>query len=147
MHTLIAIVAATSTTTKSSGKSSSSTFTLLIIVAVFAGVYLFFIRPRQQKLRQQQSATRQLSVGDPVVTAGGIYGHVVALDADVAEIEVANGVVLTVLRRAVNPRPVTTPTEPVDEEWPADPDRPGNPERRFDAGDDEPPGDHPDQHP
>jgi preprotein translocase subunit YajC len=143
MHTLIAIVAATTPTTKPAGKSSSSTFTLVIIVAVFAGVYLFFIRPRQQKLRQQQSATRQLSVGDPVVTAGGIYGHVVALDADVAEIEVANGVVLTVLRRAVNPRPVTTPAEPVDEEWDADQDRPG----RSDAGDDEPPGDHPDQHP
>jgi hypothetical protein len=98
-------------------------------------------------LRQQQSTKRELSIGDEVVTAGGIYGRVVALDADVVEIEVASGVVLTVLRRAVNPRPATTPTQPVDDEWPGDEERPGDSSRSLDAGDDEPPGDHPDQHP
>ena len=106
MHTPLHILAATtSTTTKSSQKTSGSTYTLLFIVVIFAAVYLLFIRPRQQKLRQQQTATRQLSVGDQIVTAGGIYGRVVALDADVAEVEVAPGVIMTLLRRAVSLRP------------------------------------------
>jgi preprotein translocase subunit YajC len=137
MPVLLTIVAATTTTTKSSGKSSSSTVTLVIIVVLFAAVYLLFLRPRQQRMRQQQSSARELSIGDSVVTAGGIYGQVVALDAEVVEIEVASGVVLTVLRWAVNPRPATTPTPPVDDEWPGADGPPG----------DGAPGDHPDQQP
>ena len=144
MHAILHILAATtSTTTKGSGKSSSSTYTLLFIVVIFAAVYLLFIRPRQQKMRQQQRTTKQLAVGDEVVSAGGIYGRLVAIDTDVAEVEVAPGVVLTFLRRAVNPRPDAAPAgpvEPIDEDWPHG--RGG----AADAGDDESPGDPPDQY-
>jgi preprotein translocase subunit YajC len=117
---------------------------LLFIVVIFGAVYMLFIRPRQQRMRQQQTVGRQLSVGDPVVTAGGIHGRLVAMDADVAEVEVAPGVVLTFLRRAVNPRPdapaATTP-EPADEEWPVERGR------AAESGDEEPPGDKPNPHP
>ena len=46
-----------------------------------------------------------MAVGDAVMSAGGIYGTVVALDADVVEVEVSPGVVLTFLRKAVSARP------------------------------------------
>jgi preprotein translocase subunit YajC len=145
MHALLTILAATSpTTTKAASKSSGSTYTLLFIVVIFGAVYLLFIRPRQQKMRQQQTAGRQLSVGDLVVTAGGIQGRLVAMDADVAEVEVAPGVVMTFLRRAVNPRPdapAASAKEPVDEEWPIERGR------AAESGDDESPGDKPDPHP
>ena len=145
MPALLTILAVgTATTTKASHKSSSSSYTLLFIVAIFAVVYLLVIRPRQQRMRQQQKATRQLAVGDEVVTAGGIQGRLVAMDEEVAEVEVAPGVVLTLLLRAVNLRPgaaPASPTRPVDEEWPADR------EQRFQPGDEEPPGEEPDQHP
>ncbi len=72
---------------------------------VFGAVYFFFIRPRQQRMRQQQTQARQLSVGDEVVSAGGIHGRVVAIDNDVAEVEVAPGVVMTFLRRSISARP------------------------------------------
>lgn len=150
MHAFLNILAATSTTTKSSHKSSSSTYTLLFIVAIFGGVYFLLIRPRQQKLRQQQTQARQLSVGDEVVSAGGIYGRVVAIDADVAEVEVAPGVVMTFLRRSVNARPGANPTganptggnpmsrpQATDGEWPQDQD----PSATADEDD---PGDQPD---
>jgi preprotein translocase subunit YajC len=144
MHALLTILAVgTSTTAKSSGKSSGSTYTLLFIVVIFAAVYLLFIRPRQQKMRRQQSTARQLSVGDEIVSAGGIYGRVVAIDTDVAEVEVAPGVVMTFLRRAVNPRPDAAPTSPAaptaDDEWPLDH------EGRADASDEESPDDAPEQ--
>jgi preprotein translocase subunit YajC len=104
LHTFLA--ASTSATTTGGKKSSSSSeLPLLILVVVFAGGYFFFIRPRQQRIKQQQQKTRQLTVGDPVITAGGIHGKVVGLDDNVAEVEVAPGVVLTVLARSVSLHP------------------------------------------
>jgi preprotein translocase subunit YajC len=142
MHALLHLIAVgTTTTTKSSKKSSSSTYTLLFIVVIFGAVYFLFLRPRQQKMRQQQTSAKQLAIGDQVVSAGGIYGRVVAMDGDVAEVEVAPGVVLTFLRRAVNASPDTRPAAadpPIDDEWPDDRERTAEPE-------DDPP-DHPDQH-
>ncbi len=143
MHLIHSLLAAgTTTTTKTSKKSSGSTYTLLFIVVIFGAVYFLFLRPRQQKARQAQSAAKQLSVGDQVVSAGGIVGRVVAMDGDVAEVEVAPGVVMTFLRRAVNVRPDAPPAPaepPIDDEWAGDRERSADPE-------DEPP-DQPDPHP
>lgn len=134
MHNFVTILAATSTTAAKSSKSSSSTLPFIFIIVIFAAVYLLFIRPRQQKMRQQQTQARDLEVGDQVVTAGGIHGRVVALDSDVAEVEVAPGVVLTMLRRAVNRRPDAPPTAPpVQDAWDPGP-----------VPDDDPPGGPPD---
>ncbi len=144
MHAFLNILAATSTTTKSSHKSSGSTYTLLFIVAIFGGIYFLLIRPRQQKMRAQQTQARQLSVGDEVVSAGGIYGRVVAMDADVAEVEVAPGIVMKFLRRAISAAPGGNPPpkpEPSEDEWPRPQDRATN------AGEDDPPGDQPEPRP
>jgi preprotein translocase subunit YajC len=122
MHALLHILAAgTATTTKSTKSKGSSSYTLIFIVVIFAAVYLLFIRPRQQRMRKQQTEARQLAVGDEVTSAGGIQGKIVAMDDEVAEVEVAPGVVLTFLRRAVNPRPgAPTPAKPpAEEEWSA----------------------------
>ncbi len=109
------IVALTTTTAKSSKSSSSSSYTLLFLVVLFIAAYVLFIRPRQQRLRRQQTASRQMEVGDPVVSAGGIHGRIVSLDGDIAEVEVAPGVVMTFLRRAINPAP------PGSTAWPTGP--------------------------
>jgi preprotein translocase subunit YajC len=111
MHTLHTLLAATATTTAKKKSGSSSTITFLIILVLFFGVYMLFIRPRQQRMKQAQQQARTLSVGDTVVSAGGIQGTVVALDTDVAEVEVAPGIVLTFTRRAINPRPDSPRTD------------------------------------
>jgi preprotein translocase subunit YajC len=123
MHpNLIYLAQATTTTVAKNTKSSSSYVPLLVIIVIFALVYFLFLRPRQQRLRQQQTSSRQLSVGDEVMSAGGIYGRVVALDDDEVEVEVAPGVVMTFIRRAVSARQKPsggareTP-EPADEPW------------------------------
>jgi len=119
MHSLqiLLIQASTTTTTVAkSTKSSGSQYSLLIVVALFVVVYVFFLRPRTKRLRAQQATVRQLSVGDPVVTAGGICGTVVALDTEVVEVEVAPGTVITFLRRSVNPRPGAAPAPAVTEQ-------------------------------
>ena len=143
MHLLLTLIAqsTTPTTAAKATKSSGSYVPLLIIVALFGLVYVFFLRPRQQRLRQQQTATKELGVGDEVMSAGGIFGRVVAIDADQVEVEVAPGVVMTFVRRAISPRPApgaaaaggagtrrgaTQAAEPIDDPWEPEPDGPGD---------------------
>jgi preprotein translocase subunit YajC len=125
MH-LIAHILAASTTPTTAGKSSSKGGSLLPIFAlvlIFGAVYLLFLRPRQQRMRQQLTASREMAIGDQVVSVGGIHGTVIALDADVAEVEVSPGVVLTFQRRAINAKPgtQTAQPQPVDDDWEIDP--------------------------
>jgi preprotein translocase subunit YajC len=111
MHSFLHFLAAStpSTTAKGTKHNSASSTYFLIIIALFAVVYLFFIRPRSQRARQQRTAGNQINVGDEVMSAGGIYGRVVAIDADVVEVEVSPGVVMNFTRRAISPRQGTTP--------------------------------------
>ena len=144
MHAHIFLLAQTSATTAGkSTKSSSSFVPLLVIVAIFAVAYFVFIRPRQARLRQQQGATRTLAIGDEVMSAGGILGRVVALDSDEVEVEVSPGVVMTFVRRAINPRPASAgsiASAAAAEEEPDDPWATGGPDtdHNADHGDDEP---------
>ena len=129
MHEIITSLAqaTTSTTTKGNSGSGGSSITLLVIIGVFAVVYFAFVRPRSQRARQQQQKNRQLSVGDEVMSAGGIFGRVIAVDSDAVEVEVSPGVVLTFLPRAVSLKPkpaggaTAAPAEPVDEPWESGP--------------------------
>ena len=151
----------TTTTTTNPKASTGSSYVFFIFLAVIGLAYVLFIRPRSQRMRQQQQANRQLGVGDEVMSAGGIFGKVVALDDDAVEVEVAPGTVLTFLPRAVSlrkppaaappargggffaPRParnVPAPVEPEDEPvdpWESEPDGPGDT-----AGESAAPGDH-----
>ena len=77
---------------------------LLFLILTFGLRWLVLIRPQQQRVRRQQELVRSLEVGDEIVTAGGIFGRVVALDDEVARIEVAPGVEIRCLRLAVNAR-------------------------------------------
>jgi preprotein translocase subunit YajC len=77
---------------------------LVFLLITFGLMWFILIRPQQQRVRRQQDLVRSLEVGDEVVTAGGIFGRVVGLDAEVARIEVAPGVEMRILRVAVNAR-------------------------------------------
>jgi preprotein translocase subunit YajC len=112
MTNLLALIDASTTATTVAKKSSGgSSFELIIIVAIFAVVYFAFIRPRSRRQRAAKTQGTPMEVGARVMSVGGIYGTVVALhDAEggadpTVEVEVAPGMVLTFLRRAVNARP------------------------------------------
>jgi preprotein translocase subunit YajC len=90
-----------------------------ITLAWLAGLvlltWLLFIRPRRAAVVRQRAVIGALSSGDQVVTVGGIYGTIVALDGDEVRLEVAPEVVVRVARRAVAGR-VGVPPAPVDTE-------------------------------
>ncbi len=121
LSTLIA-ANTTSTTVASKSKGGSPAFSLIFLVVIIAAGYFLFIRPRQAKARQAQTRGRQLDIGDDVVTIGGIMGRIVELDDQEVQVEVSPGVVMTFLRRAVNPRQAVAsgrtsePAPPVDDE-------------------------------
>jgi preprotein translocase subunit YajC len=75
---------------------------LLLIPLIFVVVYLLLLRPQQQRVRRQRELVRSVDVGDEVVTAGGMIGRVVELSDDRAWIEVADDVVIEILRIAIN---------------------------------------------
>jgi preprotein translocase subunit YajC len=95
---------------------------LLIIVALFALLWLFVIRPQKRRQLQQQQLLEKVAPGDEILTAGGLYGTVRAVDGDEVTLEVAPGTNVRLARRAVAAivTPDETAVEPEDEVEEAD---------------------------
>jgi preprotein translocase subunit YajC len=96
MGSFTAVVAATST------KSGSSSYTfLLLIVLVFVGFYFLMIRPQRRRQQQAQQQQRTLTPGARVRTTAGMYATVSAVDGDDVILEVAPGVEVRYMKRAI----------------------------------------------
>ena len=70
---------------------------LAVIMALGMGAYWAMVLfPKQRDYSKRQKFVRNLAEGDEVITAGGIIGRVVDLEADsgVAQVELAPGVVV-----------------------------------------------------
>jgi preprotein translocase subunit YajC len=89
--------------------------TVVWIVGLAALSWFLFIRPRRRMMARQREVLDALSGGDQVVTVGGIYGSVVALDGDEVRLEIAPDVVIRVARRAVAGRVDKAPAPAVEE--------------------------------
>jgi len=113
MSSIAAVVAATSS------KSGSSSYTfLLLIVLVGVGFYFLMIRPQRRRQQQAQQQQRTLAPGARVRTTAGMYATVIAVDGDDVILEVAPGVEVRYLRRAV--MDIIAPGEAEEPETPED---------------------------
>jgi preprotein translocase subunit YajC len=81
--------------------ASSGPGFLFIIVIGFLLIWLIVVRPQKRRQNQQQQMLQELNVGDEVLTAGGIYGTVSALDEDEVTVEIAPNTQVRVARRAI----------------------------------------------
>lgn len=61
---------------------------LLLPLAFLAVLYLLLIRPQQKRRKEQQRMVQQVSIGDDIVTIGGLHGRVIALADDTMDIAV-----------------------------------------------------------
>jgi preprotein translocase subunit YajC len=93
---------------------------LIVIVVLFGLMWLLMIRPQRRRSQEQMSMQDALSVGDEIITAGGLHATVRRLDDDVLEVELAPDTVVRMDRRAVaaivrpeEPEPETVAEEPV----------------------------------
>jgi preprotein translocase subunit YajC len=84
----------------SDGGSSGLTLLapLLLMGAVF---YFLLIRPQQRRARQQRELIQAVEVGDEVVTIGGMYGVVRAVDEAEVTLEVSEGIEVRFLKSAI----------------------------------------------
>ena len=71
---------------------------LAIIMVIF---YVLLILPAQRRQKKTQSMLSALKTGDKVVTTGGVYGTIVALDGDAVQLRIADQVKVKVARSAV----------------------------------------------
>ena len=67
----------------------------LLIFVIF---YMLMIRPQQQRVKQHQAAIAAIKKGDEVVTGGGIRGRVTKVTDDEAEVEIAQGIRVRVVK-------------------------------------------------
>jgi preprotein translocase subunit YajC len=74
----------------------------LPLVAIFVIFYFLLIRPQQKRMREHQAAVSAVQKGDEVVTGGGIRGRVTKVTDDEAEVEIAQGVRVRVVKSTLS---------------------------------------------
>lgn len=80
---------------------TSNTAVFIWMAAIVALWYFMWFRPQQKQRRAQSDMLSSLKVGDKVMTAGGLYGTLRAVDEDTVELEVADGVVVRFAKGAI----------------------------------------------
>jgi preprotein translocase subunit YajC len=105
----------------SKSSSSGSSLFFLVIIGLFIIVYFFVLRPRQKAAQAQRQNKTELSIGDEVITIGGVRGVIVALDDELVTLatgqlpgdELGAGEVthITFIRKAIGQQ-VPAPTPP-----------------------------------
>jgi preprotein translocase subunit YajC len=103
----------------SSGSHFNPTSLLLILVVVI-GVYMLMIRPQRRRQQQAQKQQNTVLPGARVRTTAGMYATVVDVDGDDVVLEVAPGVEVRYMRRAV--MDVVSPGEETEDSYSADDD-------------------------
>ncbi|WP_419901479.1 preprotein translocase subunit YajC [Kiloniella sp.] len=75
--------------------------TLFPLVLIFAVFYFLIIRPQSKKMKQQKAMIEAISRGDKVITAGGIVGKVSKVKEGEVEVDIAEGVRITVIQSTI----------------------------------------------
>jgi preprotein translocase subunit YajC len=84
----------------SSGGSSVAAFVnfLMPMVLIFGIFYILVLRPQNRRVKEHRAAINAVKKGDDVITGGGIRGRVTKVGDEEAEVEIANGVRVRVVK-------------------------------------------------
>ena len=74
-----------------------------VMVLVLGAYWTMVIFPKQRDFQKRQRYVRNLTVGDEVVTYGGIIGKVISVEAELGtvQVEIADGVVVRLIAAAL----------------------------------------------
>jgi preprotein translocase subunit YajC len=90
---------------ESAGKGGGGAGVFLEQIALFGGIFALFyfliIRPQRKRDKEHKAFVESLRVGSRVVTQSGIFGKVVSIDDNKIGLEIADKVVIRVLRRQI----------------------------------------------
>jgi len=73
----------------------------VLLILMFAIFYFLLIRPQQKKAKEHKALMADLKKGDNVLTASGIYGKIVSVEDSQVNLEIANGVVIKLVKEHV----------------------------------------------
>ena len=74
---------------------------LIMIALGLVLIWLLIVMPQRRRAAAHDRLVSAMSLGDEVVTAGGLLGRVTRIDDDEVGVEVAQGVEVRVARRAI----------------------------------------------
>ncbi len=77
---------------------------IIFLLALPVLMYFLLIRPQQRRLKEQRALLSAVEEGDEIVTSGGIYGYVNAVEEDMIWLEIAEGVEVRISKGAVMKR-------------------------------------------
>lgn len=67
---------------------------IIMMVLIFAVMYFMMIRPQQKRQKALNNFRKNLSKGDKVISAGGIYGRIKEIEETTVLVEVDGNVTL-----------------------------------------------------
>ena len=73
--------------TSTGGATGSSASMIIILLLFFVLMWFFMIRPEKKKQKKIEAMRNALSVGDEIVTIGGVMGTIVHITEDDITIE------------------------------------------------------------
>jgi len=74
---------------------------LIILLFLAVLLWMVLVRPQRARARRQQELIGTLEAGDEIVSTGGLYGTITAVEGDVLHVEIADGINVRMARRAV----------------------------------------------
>lgn len=74
---------------------------LIMMALIFVVFYFFVIRPQMKKQKEIKKFRESITVGDKVITSGGIYGKVKEIKPDSFLLEIAENVRVNVDKSSV----------------------------------------------
>jgi preprotein translocase subunit YajC len=74
---------------------------LITFLPLLVILYFLMIRPQQKRAQAQAAMMRSVQEGDEVITTGGFYGYITAVEDDVFWLELADGVQVRVAKAAI----------------------------------------------
>ena len=78
---------------------------MILMIGLLVLMWVLMMRPQRKKEKEERMFREQLQKGDRVVFSGGIYGKVHSVDTHTVEVEVSNGVIMTVEKGMIQPAP------------------------------------------
>ena len=78
---------------------------LIWLILIFVVMWLLMVRPQQKQAKKEREFREGLKKGDRVSFSGGIYGKVHEIADHTIDVEISNGVIVTVEKSMVQPIP------------------------------------------
>lgn len=78
---------------------------MILMIGLLVLMWVLMMRPQRKKEKEERLFRERLQKGDRVVFSGGIYGKVHEVDTHTVEVEVSNGVIMTVEKGMIQPAP------------------------------------------